>query len=473
MILGHNFMNRFIIIIAFLVSFLLSISPANSLPVISNVQGRVLSCDSITNNLLYIWTIEAKFDLTGDSSVKYRIWPGLRMLEPERLLENEGFYFNYKVVSGDTSVYPGTGYKIIFTAEDTCGYDSVRVKITLWDREDWPPLPNLNFFERHHGPNLDIRNAPVRSESMNFLSFLQEHSEPASSNFGFGGGGTSGGLRVMGNHPKNKLVSCIPNCDRTDSGGSVPWPSTAFGDPFNPNSFSGCEGDCHLYMIDVENWKSYEFAYAHYLGPGLQDWEGSPAFYDLTWTKYNYMDWALAAPFTAFKGYRYRSNTNGANVSGMSYTTFFFKADEIADGEIHHAIGFNFWVSAKIFVFPAARSGGGSNEAYDTCKYAPPIGLRLRLKPTYDIISKTRMYGRDSTTARIFLRCLQKYGTVAAQVAGNNHTFHLMRDELPGRPYDDAVYQDDFLARLGLNLVKDFEVVDWMWQIKQYEQYPQ
>jgi hypothetical protein len=303
---------------------------------------------------------------------------------------------------------------------------------------------------------------------------LQSQSSPASDNFQFYYQ-TIGTFRVMGDHPKKRLVTCTPYCYYPDTVPPVPFPSTLLGDPSDPSSMQNCAGDCHLAIVDVENWISYEFFRAMKLSTGPQDWQASPAIYDLKSQNYNY----AGSNFTLFgasHAARYRGTDNGANVSGNSFAAWNLKADEILDGEIQHVLAFNFWtISSRYFVYPATKIGGAAGEApCDTCKFAPPLGLRLRMKPSYDIVARTRALGSDSTAARIILRAMQKYGVMCLQVAGSNHTFHMLTDALPDKPFTSVISPNfqTLLKPLALDLVNDFEVVDWDWQYQQYANYP-
>jgi len=434
-------------------------------PIFSNIKGQIVSCDS-TGGRFYRWTVEATFDLDGDNSIRYRIFPGLRILDPKRILPDEGFYFNYQNVSGDTAVFPGKNYKLRFTAKDTCGYDSVRVKLTAWDRQGWPPFPNRSFFGRHNGLALDIRNAPLHQNSLNFLLFIKTNAGTTpTSNFGFVQQ-TYGVFRTMADHPRKKLVTCTKYCYAPDTAVPIPFPTIALGDPSEP-SMVNCSGDCHMTIVDVENWMAYEFFRAKQITAGSQDWDASIAIYDLNAESYTYRFPKLWTPFGTTTKYRYRGLDGGANVSGMSFAVWALSAEEVLAGEIQHAIGSNFWIQANYSVYPATK--GDISSALN----APPIGMKIRLKPTVDII-KLSSGLPDSTAIRVILRCFQKYGIVNAQTAESNTTFHLLYSNLPGSSFETTVSPNfrNMLKGLKLDLVRDFEVVDWEWQIQQYEKYP-
>jgi len=454
-------------------------------PVVSNVVGKVLSCDS-SNPHLYKWTIEASFTLTDANNDSCRIWPGLRVLEKQRVLKDEGPYLNYTVISGDTNMRPGNG-KIVFELSDIYGFDSVRVKVTAWDRVGWPPIPNRNFFQRYHALGLDVRGAVVHPNSANFLQYLNANSSPRAGNFQFisvvhgnksraDGLGGMGIFRVAGDHPKHSLDSCNSLCDPVLDPTPIPFPQVSLGDPSDPilggQDCYANMGDCHMGVIDVDKWMAYEIFHFATLADNQRFAGGPPAIYNLNAKTFPCSS-NIMTPFGATKVYRYRNSLKAANVSGISYSAWALKVDEVLDGEVQHAIGWNWWtVSKKYWVYPTTKVGGD----VDTNRYSPPIGLRLRLKPGFDIINNAnvRSLGKDSTVARVLLRALQKYGTFMAQVADANHTFHMLTEELPDRPFSKAVSPtfNTILKNVGLDLERDFEVVDWNWSVQQYQKYP-
>jgi len=470
-------------------------------PVVSDVVVVSVECDSLSVPDIYKWKVEATFTLTDADNDSCRIWPGLRVLEKQRILKDEGPYLNYTVISGDTNMRPGHG-RIKFEVSDTCGYDSVRVKVTAWDRKGWAPLPNRNFFQRHHALGLDVRGAKLHASSMNILHYMNSKSSPktgTNGNFHFisvvhgdkaypNGAGGMGIFRVSGDHPRVALDSCNGNCDPAVDTIPLPIPKVSLGDISEPlQGAKDCyatfvntgfwSGDCHLGIVDVDAWKAYEVYHFGTLADDRRFAGGPPAIYNLNSKNIPCVSSPYVTPFkTITRSYKYRASEKAANVSGISFSAWALKVDEVLDGEVQHAIGFNWWFpSNRYYVYPTHKKGGEKDG--DTSTYGIPMGLRLRLKPSYDIVNNgaVRSLGKDSTTARILLRALQKYGTFMAQVAGSNHAFHMLTEELPDKPFSKAVSPNfnTILTYLGLDLERDFEVVDWDWEIQQYLKYPQ
>jgi hypothetical protein len=76
--------------------------------------------------------------------------------------------------------------------------------------------------------------------------------------------------------------------------------------------------------------------------------------------------------------------------------------DEVAAGAINHALRFTLPTSQKAFVLPATHWASTTTDTN-----APPMGLRLRLKASFDISS----YPADD---QVILTAMKKYGLILA-----------------------------------------------------------
>ena len=74
--------------------------------------------------------------------------------------------------------------------------------------------------------------------------------------------------------------------------------------------------------------------------------------------------------------------------------------------EIRHALRFTVDSSQNGFIHPATHQAGDNNPNL------PPMGLRLRLKSTFDL---TPFHGQ----ARVVLTALQRYGMIVADNGGS------------------------------------------------------
>jgi serine/threonine-protein kinase len=102
------------------------------------------------------------------------------------------------------------------------------------------------------------------------------------------------------------------------------------------------------------------------------------------------------------QGYSRGEGCTSTDAAGFPVAPLLFTADEVAAGEIKHAIRFalpNWRMQAGVYVHPATHYGGPSA----TDANAPPYGVHLRLKSTAKI-------GGLSAGAQVVARALQKYG---------------------------------------------------------------
>ena len=76
--------------------------------------------------------------------------------------------------------------------------------------------------------------------------------------------------------------------------------------------------------------------------------------------------------------------------------------DEVAAGEITHALRFTVSKSQRAYIAPATHYASSSTDPN-----LPPMGLRLRLKKDFDISAYNGQ-------ARVILEALKKYGMIVA-----------------------------------------------------------
>jgi hypothetical protein len=96
-----------------------------------------------------------------------------------------------------------------------------------------------------------------------------------------------------------------------------------------------------------------------------------------------------------------------ATASGLPILPGMARYDEAAEqGEILHALAFIAGDSAHSYVAPATHSSGSSDASF-----APPMGLRVRLKASFDLSSFTGQ-------SLVILKALKKYGMFLTDNAG-------------------------------------------------------
>ncbi len=201
--------------------------------------------------------------------------------------------------------------------------------------------------------------------------------------------------------------------DESDPG-PMPVPANApiEGDP-NPGS-----GDRHVLVLDNANCWLYEL-YSSYPGPDGSWNAGSAAVWDLLADEQRPWTWT------------------SADAAGLSIFAGLARYDEVASGQIRHALRFTLAQSRAAFVPPASHWASNTSNAS-----AAPMGMRLRLKASYDISG-------FSANNQVILTALKKYGMI---MADNGSSMYIS-----GAP--DLRWDNNDLHNLGQVTASAFEVV--------------
>ncbi len=204
--------------------------------------------------------------------------------------------------------------------------------------------------------------------------------------------------------------------DYADESDPGPYPIPA-GAPIEGGASSG--GDRHILIIDRDAWKLYELYAAYPDGHG--GWTaGSGAVFDLASNSLRPAGWT------------------SADAAGLPIFPGLVRYDEaVTAGAINHAIRFTVVHSRHGFIAPARHAASSS-----TSVNLPPMGMRVRLKASYDISG-------FSPTARVILQAMKTYGMIVAD-NGSNWYFS-------GAP--DPRWSDDELNELKGVKGSSFEVV--------------
>lgn len=184
---------------------------------------------------------------------------------------------------------------------------------------------------------------------------------------------------------------------------------------------AGSSGDRHVLVIDRDNWKLYEL-FAAYPVAGTRNWTaGSGAIFDLSSNDLRPAGWT------------------SADAAGLPIFPGLVRYDEVVEqGEIRHALRFTVSRSRRAYVSPARHWASS-----DTSSSRPPMGMRVRLKASFDISG-------FPPTARVILQALKTYGMI---VADNGSDWFIS-----GAP--DSRWNDDELNRLKTVTGSAFEVVE-------------
>jgi hypothetical protein len=191
----------------------------------------------------------------------------------------------------------------------------------------------------------------------------------------------------------------------------IPGNASIEGDP-NPS------GDRHVLVLDNSNCFLYELFNSVPNGNG--SWNAdSAAVWDLLADEQRPWKWT------------------SADAAGLPIFPGLVRYDEVASGQIPHAIRFTLPQSQAAMIPPASHWAGNS-----TSPNAPPMGMRLRLKAGYDISG-------FSAGVQVILAAMKKYGLI---MADNGSAMYIS-----GAP--DDRWDNDDLHNLSLVPASAFEVV--------------
>ena len=226
--------------------------------------------------------------------------------------------------------------------------------------------------------NQDISRAPVDPNSARYIASI----------------GASGHLHPdFGTPPSYGIPYTVvgPHQPR------VPIHFTAYGDESDPGPYpvpagapvegAGQPGDQHVLVVQNGTCRLFELYDAQRAGNG---WDaGSGAVFNLRSTKLRPDTWT------------------SADAAGLPIFPLLARYDDVQSGAIDHALRFTVEQTQKGFIHPATHYASS-----DTNPALPPMGLRLRLKASYDISHFTG-------AARIILIALKRYGMIVADNGSN------------------------------------------------------
>ena len=263
--------------------------------------------------------------------------------------------------------------------------------------------------------NQDISSAPVDPNSTAIINFIGA-SVPVHPDFGSGlYNGQSIGIPyvVVGSQQAFVTINFTAYGDESDPG-PMPVPSDA---PIEGYPAPG-NGDRHVLVLDNNNCWLYEL-YNASAGSGGAWNAGSAAVWDLLADEQRPYTWT------------------SADAAGLPIFPGLARYDEVASGHISHALRFTLQFSQAAFIPPASHWAATSTNAL-----AAPMGMRLRLKSSFDVSTY-------SDTNQVILNALKQYGMI---MADNGSSMYISGDP------DDRWNNDD-LHLLGNLTASDFEVV--------------
>lgn len=263
--------------------------------------------------------------------------------------------------------------------------------------------------------NQNIANATVDPNSAAIINFIGA-TDPVHPDFGSGEfDGSSIGIPyvVVDSQQAPVPISFTESGDESDPG-PMPVPGNAPIEGFpNPGN-----GDRHVLVLDNSTCWLYEL-FSSFPQPDGSWNAGSAAVFDLLADGHRPLTWT------------------SADAAGLSIFAGLARYDEVASGQINHALRFTLQHSRAAFVPPASHWAANSTNAN-----AAPMGLRMRLKASFNISS-------FSAANQVILKALQQYGMIMADNGSNMF--------ISGAP--DDRWDNDDLHNLGQLTASDFEVL--------------
>ncbi|MGB7588463.1 MAG: hypothetical protein WBM00_07115 [Solirubrobacterales bacterium] len=241
-----------------------------------------------------------------------------------------------------------------------------------------PGLPNEAAW------NQDISKAPVASNSAAIIAYIDSHGgdhlhpdfgSPRAYGFPYA---------VVGAGQRKLPIHYTAYGDESDPG-PFPIPPNA---PVEGGQHSN--GDRHVLVVDRASCTLYELGRAFFKAKPHPHWNADVG-----------VSWNLRS--TALRPDSWTS----ADAAGLPILPGLIRYEEVAAGQVNHAIRVTFDSTRNAWVHPGSHCAGDtSNPA------APPMGLRLRLRASYGL-------ERFSGAAKVIATALKRYGLIVADNGSN------------------------------------------------------
>ena len=269
----------------------------------------------------------------------------------------------------------------------------------------WAQVGGCSVFPADNVWNTRIDGLPVDAKSAAYVETIGA-AKPLHPDFGQGSNGIP---FTLVNGTQARVAVRFDYADESDAG-PYPIPSDA---PIEAGS------DAHVLVIDTDHCVLYEL------------WSSAPRT-DGSWRA------GSGAIFDLTCGCLRPSGWTSADAAGLPVFPGLVRYDEVAAGEILHALRFTAPQTRKEFVWPARHAASSLTGA----QY-PPMGQRFRLRADFDV-------SNYATPVQVILTALKRYGMI---LADNGSSWFVS-----GAP--DDRWDDDQLGQMKRLRGADFEAVD-------------
>ena len=263
--------------------------------------------------------------------------------------------------------------------------------------------------------NTPIENLPVDPNSSAYISTIGA-TQGLHPDFGSGAwnGGPIGIPYTVVSGTQAKVNITFDYSDESDPGPYPIPPDAAI------EGGSQSTGDRHVLVLDRDNCILYE-VFSAYPQPDGSWQAGSGAVFNLRSNSLRPRGWT------------------SADAAGLPILPGLARYDEVASGEIRHALRFTAPQTRKEYLWPARHYASSL-----TASNYPPMGQRFRLKAAFDV-------SFFSPEVQVILRALKKYGMI---LADNGSSWYIS-----GAP-DPRWNNDKLVSELRQVTGSNFEAVD-------------
>lgn len=276
-----------------------------------------------------------------------------------------------------------------------------------------PTIGGCPVFPSDDAWNTEIADAPLHARSSQIIATIQ----------------SNGGDFLHPDFGENQNYG-IPFVVVPHGTPRVPITYSAYGEESDPGPFpiplnapvegppGATTGDRHVIAIEQGSCELFELFAARRFGTGWQ--AASGARFDLRSSDLRPLGWT------------------SADAAGLPIFPGLVRYEEVAAGQIRHAIRITFSRTQRGYILPATHFASS-----DTNPNLPAMGLRLRLKSSYNV-------SQLSGQSRVIATAMQRYGVIVAD-NGSNWFFQGARS---------TGWSDDDLNQLKSIPGTAFEVVD-------------
>ncbi len=274
--------------------------------------------------------------------------------------------------------------------------------------------PKCPIFPRDNPWNQRVNKLPVAANSARYIAAIGL-GDPVHPDFGTVYNGAPNGIPYVVVSSRTRRVPVHFLYASESNRGPYPIPRNA---PIEGGRHS--TGDRHVILVDRSNCRDYEL------------YDAFPHHHGRYWTA------GSGAVFNLRSNHLRPAGWTSADAAGLPILPGLARYNDVAHGSIDHALRFTAPCTAPRYVYPARHQAS-------TCsaRWAPPMGLRVRLKSSVNISGLPYQ-------ARVVARALRTYGMI---LADNGSPWYIS-----GAP--DQHWNDSALHLLDRLSGRDFQVVN-------------